>query len=333
MPTLGQEVDSIINSEGITDATPSQEVEIAPAVEPEIVETPETPTEEVTLEKPTEPVVEPTPEEPKEPEVVTPAEPTPSATETVQEAKTLMQNLNLSEEAIFNDKGEVKPFTEVVPVGAYLASQLTPVKVTDKDGKEYEFMLIADVEKLFPNGFEAKNNLEQMRFQQAILANETTFNSAVKTYNEAQAQYTKETSDIVQSRGDNERLGKEYRAMAEAGLVPKVEGDPSDPKFLESTAVKEMNKILNYMETKNKELASKGLGQVNSLYVAKQLMDAEVSTVKKEDTKTAIINERKEVASLSSIPTNATTPNKPQQRASVPMSRLADDIIASEGLK
>lgn len=333
MPTLGQEVDSIISSEGITDATPSQEVEIAPAVEPEAVETPETPTEEVTPEEPTEPVVEATPEEPKEPEVVTPTEPTPSATETVQEAKTLMQNLNLSEEAIFNDKGEVKPFTEVVPVGAYLASQLSPVKVTDKDGKEHEFMLIADVEKLFPNGFEAKNNLEQMRFQQAILANETAFNSAVKTYNEAQAQYTKETSDIVQSRGDNERLGKEYRAMAEAGLVPKVEGDPNDPKFLESTAVKEMNKILNYMETKNKELASKGLGQVNSLYVAKQLMDAEVTTVKKEDVKAAIINERKEVASLSSIPTNATTPNKPQQRASVPMSRLADDIIASEGLK
>jgi hypothetical protein len=311
-----------------------QVAETAPVVDTEVVETPEvpeTPTEEVTPEEPTEPVVETVPEEPTE--AIAPVEPTPTPTETVQEAKTLMQNLNLSEDAIFNDKGEVKPFTEVVPVGAYLASQLTPVKVTDKDGKQHEFMLISDVERLFPNGFEAKNNLEQMRFQQAILANESTFNTAVKTYNEAQAQYTKETSDIVQSRGDNERLGKEYRAMAEAGLVPKVEGDPNDPKFLESTAVKEMNKILNYMETKNKELSSKGLGQINSLYVAKQLMDTEITTVKKEDVKANIISERKEVASLSSIPTNGTTPNKPQQRVSVPMSRLADDIIESEGLK
>lgn len=330
-----QDVDSIIAEENLTDSQSATEEPVtpetpevtpeAPEVTPETPEVPETPKDEEAPETPVEP--EKAPETP-----VTPEEPSKSPTETIQEAQTLISNLNLTEDKIFDESGNVKPFTDVVPAGAYLASQLSPVKVTDKNGKEHEFMLISDVEKLFPEGFEAKNNLEQMRFQQAILANETAFQNAVKTYENAKVQYTKETNDLVQSRGENERIGKEYKAMAEAGLVPKIEGDANDPKFLESAAVKELNGLLEYMDKTNKELASKGLGQINSLYVAKQLRDQEATAEKKQDNKDKTIQARQEVASLSASPTPSDSGKKPPL-PDVPLSRLADEIIAQEGLK
>ncbi len=255
-----------------------------------------------------------------------------SPTETVQEAQTFIQNLNLSEDKIFNKDGSVKEWEEVVPAGAFLGAQLTPVKVTDKDGKTHEFLLLADVEKLFPEGFEAKNNIEQMKFEKAIMSNEDKFDKAIETYKSAKEQYTKETSDIVQAQSDNQRINKEYRAMADQGLVPKVEGDPSDPKFLEQPAVKELNKILEWQEAKNKENSAKGLGQITSIYVAKQLMDIEGKASDKKGEADKIVKDRQEVASLSSSPAPAKESPKKVDR-NIPMSRLADEIIASEGLR
>lgn len=269
-------------------------------------------------------------EKPTAPEV--PTTPEKSPTETVEEAQTLLSTLDLTVDKVIDQEGNVKAFEEVVPAGAYLAAQLEPVKVTDKDGKVHEFLLLSDVEKAFPDGFEAKNNIEQMKFERAIVNNEEKFDKAVKTYENAKQQYTKETNDIVQARSDNDRIRSEYLSMAEQGLVPKVEGDPNDPKFLEQPAVKELNKLLEWQEAKNKELKTQGLGQINSLWVAKQLMDIEGKTVKTNKDKEDIIKERNEVASL----TKSGTPTKdsPKQTINdVPMSRLADEIIAQEGLK
>lgn len=335
MSSLNQEVDAIIASEGITNdnlATEEQVAQEESIVEPEQstedVKTEENKEEEITEDQTVEP--EKTDDSITEDPIENKNE--PSIGTTIEEAKTLIGNLQLTEDKIFNEDGSVKPFTEVVPVGQYLFSQITPIKVTGKDGKVYEFTTIASVEDKFPDGFEAKNNLEQMKFERSIMANETAIEASIKTYQNAEAQYTKETSDIVQSRGENERIGKEYKAMAEAGLVPKLEGNPDDPKFLESAAVKELNNILEFMDTKNKELSSKGLGQINSLYVAKQMMGLEENKVKNEDKKNAIINERKEIASLSSTPSSDTGNKKPTY-SNIPLSRLADEIIASEGLK
>lgn len=256
----------------------------------------------------------------------------PSPSDTVNEAKTFLDNLDINVDKVINEDGSVKPWEEVVPAGAFLASQLEPVKVVDKDGKTHEFLLLSDVEKKFPDGFEAKNNIEQMKFQNAILGNEAKFDNAVKTYNDAREQYTKETNLLVQKNNDNQRINKEYRAMADQGLVPKVEGSPDDPKFLEQPAVKELNKILEWQEAKNKELSSKGLGQINSLYVAKQMMDMETDKKSKESAAQKIDKERKEVASLSSNSNQGKdTPKTPPRN--IPMSRLADEIIATEGLR
>lgn len=280
---------------------------------------------------------EPSPEEPKEEQPTEPEkqeenqpEVEPTATKTVEEAKSFIQNLNLTEDKIFNTDGTVREWREVVPAGKYLASQLEPVVVTDKDGKTHEFMLLSDVEKQFPDGFEAKNNIEQMKFQQAILDNESRFKQAIKEYNDAEQQYNRETGGLVQQREANNRLATEYRAMADQGLVPKV-GDPRDPKFGESDAVKEMNKILDWMDTKNAENKKAGLGEITSLYVAKQLMDIEVNKTDKEDKKQQVIQERNHVASMSSSP--SPTPDKKPPVADIPLSRLADEIIASEGLR
>jgi hypothetical protein len=294
---------------------------------------------------PTDPAADPKPEEPAgEPNPADPSgtpttEPTTApeiegktASETVAEARSLLSTLELTEDKVFTETGDVRPFEEIYPAGAFLASQLEPVKVTDKDGNVHEFLLLDDVKTKFPDGFEAKNNIEQMEFQQAILGNETKFKEAVSTYQKAAEAYTQETNAIVQSRSDNARLRDEYNSMANKGLVPKVEGDPNDPKFLEQPAVKELDKILQWKDQKNKELAKDGLGQITSLYVAKQLMDAEGVKVDTSKAKEDIINERKEVASLS----NSGTPSKdePKQVSSnVPLSRLADEIIAQEGLK
>jgi hypothetical protein len=171
-----------------------------------------------------------------------------------------------------------------------------------------------------------------MKFERSILANETAFEAAVKTYEGAKAQYTQETNSIVQSRGENERIGKEYKAMADQGLVPKIDLSPDDPKFLDSPAVKELNSILEFMDTTNKDLASKGLGQISSLYVAKQMMGMAQAKDDKSAAKDAIISQRNDVASLSATP--APSGDKPRQSYSdTPLSRLADEIISSEGLK
>lgn len=330
------DADAIIAEENLTDSNSA--IEEAPnAPEPgneggDNNDTPPAPNDGDAPEQPSadeQPVeTENQPEEQKPEEKS--AEPTESASKTVEEAKSFIQNLNLTEDKIFNTDGTVKDWREVVPAGKFLASQLEPVVVTDKDGKTHEFMLLSDVEKAFPDGFEAKNNIEQMRFQQAILDNEGKFKAAVQSYNDAEQRYKEDTSKLVEQRSDNTRLASEYRAMAEQGLVPKV-GDPSDPKFSESDAVKEMNKILEWMDKTNAENAQKGLGQVTSLYYAKQLMDLEGSKVEKDNKKQQVINERQQVASLSSSPTPAQ--DKKPAPPDVPMSRLADDIIASEGLK
>lgn len=258
---------------------------------------------------------------------------TKSSTETVEEAKGLIENLNLSEDQIIDPQGNIKPWEELVPAGAYLASQLEPIKVTDKEGKTHEFLLLSDVERDFPNGFEAKNNIEQMKFEMAIRDNEAKFKEAVGTYNEAKTRYTQETSAMVQAQSDNARIAKEYRAMADQGLVPKIEGDPNDPKFLESAAVKELNKILNWMDETNKTNKEKGLGQISSIYIAKQLMAADANKTERGDKAKEIDKERKEVASLTSSPAPSTKDNKPKAAPDIPMARFAEQIIASEGLK
>ena len=347
MAQLTQEVDSIISEENINDSQSAHEEPVDNSTPPTPDPTP--PADPVDDPKPDEDPKEDgepkpegdTPKEPEEPKAEdpkeTPPDPTPqldskTPSETVQEAQTLIQNLNLSQDKIFNDDGSVKEWEEVVPAGAFLGAQLDPVKVTDKDGKSHEFLLLADVEKLFPEGFEAKNNIEQMKFERAILGNETKFDEAVKIYNSAKEQYTKETNMLVQQQSDNSRINKEYRAMADQGLVPKVEGDPSDPKFLEQPAVKELNKILEWQEAKNKENSAKGLGQITSIYVAKQLMDIEGKASDKKEEADKIVKDRQEVASLSSSPSPAQdTPKKVTRN--IPMSRLADEIIASEGLR
>lgn len=336
MTTIGQDVDSIITEENITDVTPAiapDEPTITPEVgadepdkdsEPKVDEPKEDIVEEPKLEEPIEPIKVETPE---------PAQEGLTSTETVQEAQTIIQNLNLTEDKVFNEDGSIKPWEDVVNAGAFLAAQLSPVIVTDKDGNTHEFLTISDVEKKFPDGFEAKNNIEHMKFQSAILENESKFKQAVTTYNNAKTQYTQETNVIVQQRSDNERIGKEYRAMAEQGLVPKVEGSPDDPKFLEQKAVKELNTILEWMETKNKELTTKGLGSINSLYVAKQLMDKEGTLAKKSEEASDIDKERKEVASLSASPAPTSDKPKVQHTPNVPMSTYAEQLIQSEGLK
>ena len=132
--TLTQDVDSIIAEENINDSVP--------AITPDEPQEPTPPTDEP-AEQPVEgndpdPIDQPDEpanpeEEPKSPE--TPEAPKEdkveerSPTETITEAKSLIENLQLTEDRVFNQDGSVKPWTEVVPAGAYLASQLEPVVV------------------------------------------------------------------------------------------------------------------------------------------------------------------------------------------------------------
>lgn len=368
MPTLDQEVDAIIAEEHITNENPANED--APASPPpandednkpedkkdeEPVEPPK-PGEVVEPEKkpdeptPMQPVTKdsgPSPnEEPKEddeqkpeeqPKEETPEEPRITPTEEVEQAKTLIGNLNLTEDQIFDANNQPKPFEDVVPPGAYFSSQLNPVKVTDKDGREHEFLLISDVEKQFPNGFEAKNNIEQMKFEHGILANESKWETAVNNYNAAKTQYNQEVSEVGTSREHNAQLGEEYVAMANQGLVPKLEGDVSES----NPAVKEMDRILDWMGTKNAELAQKGLGRIDSLWVAKQLMDTETpsqtpqNAPQTQDKQKTITEQRRSVASLSNVPTSGGDKggDKRPPQADIPMARYAEQIIAEENLR
>lgn len=262
-----------------------------------------------------------------------PVEPPASQEVANQEAQTLLQTLQLTDDKVFDAEGKVKPFSEIINAGEFLSSRVEPVKVTAKDGTEHEFYTLDDVKEKFPDGFEAKNNIEQMQFQSRIMDNERKFTDAVNVYKNAAEQYQKETTALVEAKGENDRIGKEYRAMAEQGLVPKIEGDPNDPKFLESPAVKELNNILNWMDTKNKELREKGYGTINSVYVAKQMMSQEQAGEQKSNKGKEVIEQRKQVASLSSSDNNGSKDEPKVVSSNVPLSRLADEIIASEGLK
>lgn len=332
---LSQEVDSIIAEENINDSVPA----VAPD-EQGVEQNEQTPANDKpaegepsdtngdTTRDPSDPVNNgesaDKPLEKEDSEVGESTVVTPKATQ-VSTAP-----VQFDESKIFDEQGNARPFTEVVKVGEYLASQIQPVEVVGKDGKTYQFNTIHDVEAQFPDGFEAKNNMEKLKFESAIVANDNKFREAVGQLKQAEQEYQQYTASAIETRQANENIAKEYRAMADQGLVPKV-GDPNDPKFSESPAVKELNKLIAWRDATNAKNAEKGLGQIQSLYVAKQLMDAEGSKVEKEDKSKQIHQERVEVASLSSSPT-PDTGKKPQQ-AYIPMSRLADEIIASENLK
>jgi hypothetical protein len=336
---MNREADAIIAEENLDDSTPAVDpVDTQPTENNE--EQPKDDEQEQPSDQEEQPKDSEAQEDPKdepkdnpknEPKNDEPAQPEKSSTERVNEARSFIEGLNLTSDKVFREDGTVRPWREVVPAGEFLAAQLEPVVVTDKDGKQHEFLLLSDVEKAFPEGFEAKNNIEQMKFERAILDNENTFKNAVRTYNDAESRYNQETAQISQSRASEQNLVNEYKAMAKQGLVPEV-GDPKDPKFSESDAVKEMDRILTWMEKVNQENAKNGLGQITSLYVAKQLMDTEAAKEAKQDQAKQIDKDRKEVASLSPTPIGGEE-KKPQPVNDIPMSRLADEIIASEGLR
>ena len=322
--TLSQDVDAIISEENITDASPSvvpNEEPITP--EPETPEQPEVPETPETPEVPADPENPETPEVPEVPVVDESlvADPAPRAP---------VSNVKFDQEKMFDEQGNIREFKDVADIGQYLASQIKPVEVVGKDGKTYQFNTIADYREQFPEGLEVRDGIEKARLERGLVENEDKFNLAVEKIEEAKSQYEQYTNEIVQTQERNNTVASEYRAMADAGLVPKV-GDPKDPKFGESEAVKELNTILEFMETKNAELAKQGIPPINSLYVAKQFMDTAGTQVEKTNRAQQIIQERSEVASLSQTP----PPEQSQQRApaDIPMSRLADSIIAEEGLR
>lgn len=266
-------------------------------------------------------------EEPAKPETDT-----NSASKQVEEAKSFMAELNEKGYEVYDKDGKVRDFEKVVPPGKYLAAQLNPVKVTDKDGKTHEFLLISDLEKAFPDGFDAKNNVEQMKLERGLMSNENKFEQAVGKYNELKSTYEQEVGQVASIQERNQSIAGEYNAMAEAGIVPKAEGDLKDPN---NPAVKELDSILAWMDKTNAENQKKGLGQITSIWVAKQLMGQESpKTEPNEDKKKEITEERKKVASL----TATTTPSKSgestgQRRYSSNPHQLASQIIEEEGLK
>lgn len=331
--TLNQDVDAIIAEENINDSVPAAAPDEPIAPNPE--DTSDEPADKPNESNPADPVDKADPDKPADPpkdpvEPEAPKEEEPSNVVTPKASPSNTAPVQFDESKMFDEQGNVRPFAEVVKVGEYLASQIQPVNVVGEDGKTYSFHTIKDVEEQFPDGFKAKNNMEKLRFESAIVANDNKFNDAVGKLREAEQEYQQYTTQAVETRKANESIASEYKAMADQGLVPKV-GDPNDPKFGESAAVKELNKIIEWRDATNAKNAEKGLGQIQSLYVAKQLMDAEGSKVEKEDKSKQIHQERVEVASLSSSPSPDTGKKPPVQ--DIPMSRLADEIIASENLK
>ena len=319
--TLSQDVDAIISEENITDVNPSVIPDEQPIVpEPETTEQPEVP-EVQEPETPAEPETPEAPAEVAQPDESLVADPAP---------RTPVSDVKFDQDKMFDEQGNVRDFKDVADIGKYLNSQIKPVEVVGKDGKSYQFNTIADYREQFPEGLEVRDGIEKARLERGLVENEDKFNLAVEKIEEAKAQYEEYTNEIVQTRERNNTVASEYRAMADAGLVPKV-GDPADPKFGESEAVKELNTILEFMDTKNAELAKQGIPPINSLYVAKQFMDTAGSQVEKTNRAQQIIQERSEVASLSQTP----PPEQSQRRApaDIPMSRLADSIIAEEGLR
>ena len=157
----GQQIDAIIAEEGLTNAPVQPDPEPTPTPDGEIA--PVTPTDDkpadtqqptplTTIQPEDKPAEdkkdgEVTPVEPEAPKL--PEAPAPKVSEQVEQSRSFIDNLNLTEDKIFTAEGTVVPFREVVPPGQFLVAQLEPVRVVDKDGKSHEFLLLSDVEKTF----------------------------------------------------------------------------------------------------------------------------------------------------------------------------------------
>ena len=87
-----------------------------------------------------------------------------------------------------------------------------------------------------------------------------------------------------------------------------------------------------HTQKKNQELSKQGLGEIGSLWAAKQLMDAEGVKSEKQDKKQQVIDERKKVASLSSVPTGGDEPKRTSYHNLSP-AQLAEQIIQDENLR
>lgn len=260
-----------------------------------------------------------------------PREPTDTATRTVNNSRSLLNELYQKGMNPVDDQGNIRSFEDVVPADRFLASQLEPVRVTDKDGKTHEFLLLSDVEKAFPDGFEAKNNLEQMKFERAIQKNEDAFDKAIEHYKGLEQRYAQEVEQVTSARQSQDAIRQEYLAMAKEGLVPQV-GDPKDPRFGESDAVKELNKILEYQAKENARRKEKGLGQLTTLYDTKIAMDNDPKVVQKKERAKKIDQQRKSTASLSRSPASKGNDDKKPKQYSSNMATFAEQIIAEEGL-
>lgn len=358
MTVIGQEIDAIIEEEklepGISNDQPEKpkdETPPTPLADESEEKEGEKPKDEEPVSDGTEPpktpekeeeeVPAPTPE-PEKP-AVTEEEPSKPASQVVEEAKGVLGDLNLTTDKLYDETGRVKEFEAIVPPGAFLASKLTPVKVVDKEGKTHEFLLISDVEKAFPDGFEAKNNIEQLKFERGLMSNENKFEQAVVEYNGLKSQFQQEAIALITSQAEQSRIASEYKTMADMGMVPKLDKSPNDPAFAESEAVKELDRILDWRAKKNAELKKQGLGEVTSLFVAKQLMDQETvnnpAHAEAEKKKQDIIEQRKKAASLSAAPpSNAPGKDVKEKqaeaiKASLPMSSYIETLIEDEGIK
>lgn len=351
MPAHDQFIDQIIAEEGL-DKPPEAE-ENKETEESQEQTTDDSQQEEQQDTDKTESTEENTEEEADNKESTTEEESADSATETkeedtqesddapsedldkaVEESKGYVDQLQKNGYEPYDDKGNLKPFEQILPAGKYLLSKMEAVKVQDKDGKTHEFLTMRDLEEKFPDGFEAKNSTEQMKLQNGIAYNDIQFKTGVKEYNQAKSIYEQETTTLTQQAQSQESIASEYKAMAKQGLVPEV-GDPKDPSFKDSDAVKELNKLLGYMDKKNAELQKQGLGQISSLYVAKQLMDNEKTTTQKKDTAKEIDKQRKETASLSRSGSGkdkeAPKKSKPLS-SSLSQSNYIEQILVEEGL-
>lgn len=359
MTVIGQEIDAIIEEEKLEPGITPDEPETSPKEDPPTPVADDTKKEEEKKEPEdggeptpdgTEPAEEPKKEEEEAP-VPTPEpekpvvteEPTKPASQVVEEAKGVLGDLNLTADKLYDETGRVKEFETIVPPGAFFASKLAPVKVVDKEGKTHEFLLISDVEKAFPDGFEAKNNIEQLKFERGIMSNENKFEQAVGEYNGLKSQFQQEATALITSQAEQSRIASEYKTMADMGMVPKLDKSPNDPAFAESDAVKELDRILEWRANKNAELKKQGLGEITSLFVAKQLMGQEITNdpahAEAEKKKQDIIEQRKKAASLSAAPpSNASSKDDKEKqaaavKASLPMSSYIETLIEDEGIK
>jgi hypothetical protein len=188
----------------------------------------------------------------------------------------------------------------------YVVDNLPTLQTRGKDGKTYQVKAAGQL----PDDFEFATKKDELLFNQALAGQELKAQQLQAQYN--QNQQNQAANDF--SEKENKDIRRDIGALQREGKLGKFQYAPDDPKFNDDPAVKDAQKVIDFMNEANAkylEAANKG-GVLYHLSFrdAYNLMpkDAPTNTAQQQEDKQRKQVARQTAGAASSAPTQQRTP-------------------------